>query len=199
MLEIHNLYGVILASGSSTRLGWPKQQLLYQGKSLIEHGIDQLQPCLSTPIRLVLPPQFCQEGAYPPDIVVVPNEQHQRGMSTSIHAGINAIPPNATGVMLCLCDQPLITSADYANLITHWSENVSAIVASYYSGTLGAPAIFPARYFSRLCSLNGDRGARALLENNPDVLSVPIPAAAVDIDTIEDVTSTPGVSVPPIH
>jgi molybdenum cofactor cytidylyltransferase len=68
-----------------------------------------------------------------------------------------------------------------------WQQRPDRIVAAQYTGTTGAPAIFPSELFGELAALQGDRGARALLSLHADrVVAVPMPSAALDVDTPAD-------------
>ena len=61
------------------------------------------------------------------------------------------------------------------------------IAAALYGGVCGAPAIFPRSTFRELAQLRGDTGARALLRSQSDrIVRVPMPGAALDVDTPED-------------
>ena len=89
--------------------------------------------------------------------------------------------------MLLLADQPLVSADDLRRLAGTWRKQPQYIAAALYSGTTGVPAIFPRSLFQALLQLRGDAGARALLRRNTDrVVRVPMPSAAIDIDTPED-------------
>ncbi|HUL18062.1 MAG TPA: NTP transferase domain-containing protein, partial [Steroidobacteraceae bacterium] len=100
------------------------------------------------------------------------------------------LPLTCTGVMLLLADQPLVSADDLRRLAGTWRKQPQYIAAALYSGTTGVPAIFPRSLFQGLLQLRGDSGARALLRRDTDrVVRVPMPAAAIDIDTPEDLLS----------
>ena len=108
-------------------------------------------------------------------------------MSTSLRAGLRALPPECRAVLVLLCDQPLIGLAQLQKLAAAWLEDKNRIIVSAYSGTLGVPAIFPVDYFPELMKVTGDRGARSVIEaHKDDVLPVELPEAEMDIDTQED-------------
>jgi molybdenum cofactor cytidylyltransferase len=80
-----------------------------------------------------------------------------------------------------------VTAEDLKRLAGSWRKQPQHIAAALYSGSCGAPAIFPRSSFRSLSELRGDTGARALLVRNPDrVVRVPMPSAAIDVDTPED-------------
>lgn len=85
-----------------------------------------------------------------------------------------------------LCDQPLLDVDDLTRLVSVWQTLPDEPAASVYKGVMRVPAIFPAHCLPALMMLQGDMGARSLLDTYPTVSSVEIPSAAFDIDTVED-------------
>ena len=109
------------------------------------------------------------------------------GISTSICAGLRSIHDVADAVLVLLADQPLITVEHLKKLMAEWQENTDCIVASQYSDTLGPPALFPSKYFAALSGLEGDKGARRLLETAGEaVRKIEFADGAIDIDTPDD-------------
>jgi len=183
---------ILLAAGASTRLGAPKQDLLYQGKTLLQHAIQVALSTNCTPVivvqgahALVISPEVPRER-----VAIVENPDWQEGMASSIRAGITALEqraPLATGVILMLCDQPLVGPDHLNNLVQKKLETNKSIVASYYNNTLGVPVLFDKSFFPRLQALKGQEGAKKLLyQYEPEVAAVPFPQGSVDIDTIAD-------------
>jgi molybdenum cofactor cytidylyltransferase len=128
-----------------------------------------------------------QQGLQQTSATLVINPDWQDGMSGSIRTGVNALPADAQAVMILLCDQPLLDAGPLLELITLWQAQPEMIVASDYADSVGVPAIFPASVFSQLTSLTGDRGAKQILKSLSDkVISHPLQAAALDIDTQQD-------------
>jgi molybdenum cofactor cytidylyltransferase len=118
---------------------------------------------------------------------VVVNREWQEGMASSIRSGMSQVPGAADGVLLVLADQPGVSSEDLRRLAGAWRRQPDSILAAQYSGILGVPAIFPRWAFRDLAELRGDRGAQLLLKRYIDrVARLPMPSAAVDIDTPED-------------
>ena len=72
-------------------------------------------------------------------------------------------------------------------MIDAWKRDHTKIIASAYAGTVGVPAIFPVRHFTAISQLQGDTGAKVIIENNLEqVIRISIPEAEIDIDTQED-------------
>ena len=89
--------------------------------------------------------------------------------------------------MIVLGDQVAVTADDLRRLVSAWKGESSTIAASVYEGRAGVPAIFPSWCFSELSQLRGDQGARAILQRNMTrLVHVPMPNAAFDLDTPED-------------
>lgn len=109
------------------------------------------------------------------------------GMAHSLGCGVAASRASA-GWMVALADMPLIAPATLAALVTCW-RNEGRIVVPRCAGQAGHPVIFPARYRDELLVLQGDRGARPLLDaHGDDVFAFVTRDTGVlrDIDTPED-------------
>jgi molybdenum cofactor cytidylyltransferase len=189
---------IILAAGASSRLGQPKQLLIHGGETMIGRAIRLATESGATPVLAVLGAHYeliCQAVPFgaPDSAIAVINDRWEQGISTSIHAGLHAleaVSPNAPGVMILSCDQPRLIAGHLRALLASFSEQAKpAIVASSYAATLGVPAIFPREVFAELCALRGDKGARALLMKPPcPLISVDFPGGEIDIDLPADLT-----------
>jgi len=184
---------LLLAAGASRRLGQPKQLLKVNGETLLERAIRLVAESGASPVVTVLGAHFVEiSAAVPPgDSIRVLNGQWEQGIATSIHAGIralDAIAPQSPGVLILACDQPRLT-ADHLRAMNDafLAQPEPSIVASFYAGALGVPAIFPRSVFALLVNLKGDQGARKLLAQPPCALiSIDFPGGGIDIDTPAD-------------
>ena len=89
--------------------------------------------------------------------------------------------------MITLCDQVLVAENHLEQLINLWINNPSKIIASEYADTLGTPAIIPVDFYPQIMALDGDTGAKSILENNTDqLIRLPIPEAEFDLDVPAD-------------
>src|SRR5687767_6894658 len=138
---------IILAAGSSTRLGQPKQKLIYKGKSLLRHAVEEGLASDCSPIVVVL--GFNEEALRPETdqgiVTVVVNADWEAGMSSSIKCGINEllkIEPEASGAIIMLCDQPFVDAEILNRLIAERSLSGKTIAACTYDETLGTPVLF---------------------------------------------------------
>ena len=183
---------IILAAGSSSRLGTPKQNLIYQGQTLLQRAIETALASVCQPVIVVL---GANENVIRPTIEEMPvniisNADWQEGMASSIRLGINEIQniePNITSIILMLCDQPFIDFSILNVLVKAQTNNRINIAACAYNDTIGAPVLFDTIYFKDLQMLKGQEGAKKLLLKYSDkVVSIPFPLGSIDIDTLDD-------------
>lgn len=185
-------YGVIiLGAGNSSRLGQPKQLLMYQGKTLICQMAEQAIAAVGSPVVLVT-------GANAPLIMeklcgfaleIIENDHWSEGMGSSISTGMKVIARHTdlAGVIIMVCDQPFVNAALLQQLIDQQVIAGKGIIACTYDNTAGTPVLFSNTYFEALAALEGQQGAKMILQQSTDDLAlVPFPLGALDIDTAED-------------
>ncbi|MCU0348867.1 MAG: nucleotidyltransferase family protein [Saprospiraceae bacterium] len=189
MANPSKIAALILAAGASTRLGQPKQLVQLAGKTLLERACETALSIDNQAVVVVLG-AHCE--AIKPAIEHLPvkthvNENWQAGMGSTIAFGMAQLPPDADAVLLLLCDQPFVTYDLLENLVGKWRENPSHVIASAYGGSFGPPAVFGKRYFAELAALNGQQGAKKLMERHREQrLLVDFPEGEMDVDTEED-------------
>lgn len=184
-----SLHVIVLAAGASTRLGQPKQLVRLGGQPLLHTVVSQAVAIAGSSVTVVL-------GAHAQDLTrllqhspasVVVNRRWEEGLASSIRCGLAAVPPTATAVLILLGDQVAVSADDLQRLSAAWGGHDTVIAAAVYRGTVGVPAIFPRFCFSELAELRGDQGARVLLQRYAHRLAhVPMPSAAIDLDTPAD-------------
>jgi len=183
------LYAIVLAAGASTRFGSAKQLVRLAGRPLLHTVVTRASEVTGNALIVVLGSGAAQLAPllkHSPGSVVI-NQEWREGLASSIRAGVARLPAACSAVMLLLADQAAVTAEDLKRLAGSWRKQPQHIAAALYSGSCGAPAIFPRSSFRSLSELRGDTGARALLVRNSDrVVRVPMPSAAVDVDTPED-------------
>lgn len=173
---------VILAAGSSNRLGRPKQLEELGAESLLARAVRVAAGARLGAVLVVVRAAdvgVTAEARRQP-CEVVSNEEASEGMAASIRAGVRALGDAAAGVIVMTCDQPAVTS-EHLRLLA--AEAADYIVASAYGGRRGVPAYFPSSRFGDLMELRGDAGARELLR---DVRTVELKGGEADIDTQDD-------------
>ena len=185
MNSIDALWTVVLAAGESRRLGRPKQLVQWRGESLIVHSVRSARAICGPRVIVVLGAHHeAIESALGPLMPALAlNPRWADGLATSLRAGIAALPPDCAAALLLSCDQPRVPVRALQALAQHWCENPDRAVASEYAGTVGIPALLPARLFTELKTLSGDQGARNVLRaEGARLLCLPIPEAAFDVD-----------------
>ena len=184
------LSAIVLAAGGSSRYGQCKQLINISGSSLIRHAVNKLSSLLShNNIYVVVgaSSQAVAQAINDLPVNIVHNEHWQKGLASSLKAGMTSINPGCPAVMITLCDQVLITETHLRRLADHWIEDSSRIIASGYADTLGTPAVIPAEFYPQVLALEGDAGAKPILTNNIGwVTTVPIPEAEFDLDVPAD-------------
>ncbi|MEP6727588.1 MAG: nucleotidyltransferase family protein [Bacteroidota bacterium] len=183
---------IILAAGSSSRLGTPKQLLPYNQNTLIQHSIEVALASSAGRVIVVLGPnaEAMRPGIVNDKLGFIINEQWQEGIASSIRCGLlyllNQLPA-PQNVLFMVCDQPFINTDLLDKLITLQEQTGHAIVASKYAETKGIPAIFGKELFPELLELKGDMGAKKLIAQQKDRIStVSFPPGNIDIDTETD-------------
>lgn len=187
---------IILAAGGSRRLGRPKLLIAYQGVPLLRRAIDAAIGAGCAEVLVVL---GADRQHYAPLVQgtsarAVHNPDHQQGMSSSIRAGIRALARHVEAAIIMLADQPRIDTGIVRRLTDAYAHSGKRIVACRYGPVLGAPTLFDRALFVELLLLEGDQGARQVMDTHPGevgVVEIP-PRAALDIDLPEDVAGLQG-------
>ncbi len=185
---------IILAAGSSSRLGQPKQLLVHEGKTLVRRVADMALALQKGPVVVVLGANrhaVADELEGLP-ITLIDNPKHEEGLSSSLKiglAGLYMTQKQLDGVLVLLTDQPHVSLGLLLHLSETFQEGEKEIAACRYGtdGPLGVPAIFSTKYVDELLSLTGDKGARwILVKHRADVAEVPFEAGLIDLDSPAD-------------
>jgi molybdenum cofactor cytidylyltransferase len=180
---------VILAAGSSSRMGQSKQLLPVHDTTALSHAITVALHAKPAVVAVILGAHAKQhrESIQSMPVSIVVNEQWEAGMGSSLKAGLRHIEthhPNVTAVLFMVCDQPALTTQHLLKLI---GKAEKPIVASYYAGSPGVPALFKKSLFPSLNALGDDQGAKKMFQLFPEQVStVDFPKGELDLDTPED-------------
>jgi molybdenum cofactor cytidylyltransferase len=183
---------LIIAAGQSKRLGSPKQLLVFEGETLINRQIRIITGAVSMPVYLVLGAHAISIRSQLSNsaVSVVMNENWEEGMASSIRVGIDVIMnknPSIDGVMIVVCDQPFLDASILQSIFSLQKSSLQSIVACSYDGIIGTPVLFHKTMFEKLLALEGDIGARKIINDNPDEVAIlSFEKGIVDIDTLED-------------
>lgn len=183
---------MILAAGASTRMGTPKQLLLYQGRSLVRYITEIAIASVCQPVIVVL-------GAHSEQIrlhinhlpvSVVENLDWANGMGSSISSGmqfLHNLPQNIEAVVIVLCDQPFLSTQLINQLVDAYHSTKKTMIVCEYAETLGVPALFDKIFFSELAELQGNTGAKKIIHHHlTEVFTIPFAQGSIDIDTPKD-------------
>ncbi|SEM98718.1 molybdenum cofactor cytidylyltransferase [Stigmatella aurantiaca] len=187
--------GVVLAAGSSSRLGRPKQLLLHEGQTLVRRTAEAAVAAGLLPVVAVL-------GAHPEAVAAelaglpvhpVLNPAWAAGMGLSLRVGLRALPPEVDAALVVLCDQLRVDAAHLAALVDTFTRTHAPIVASGYAGARGVPALFSRALFAELEALAPEEGARRVITREPSrVVEVALAGGDEDIDTAADLSRLTG-------
>ena len=185
---------IILAAGSSTRLGGtPKQLLTSEGKTLVRRITESALSLEAGPVIVVLganQEQIRPELTDLPVLTAINTDWHE-GMASSLRIGLNQLADETIRAFLVvLTDQPYVTSDLLQQLIDTHQQTGKGIVACRYgeANHLGVPALFDICYKAAFLNLSGDVGARKFIQQHlQDCADVSFPLAAIDLDTWQDV------------
>lgn len=183
---------IVLAAGSSSRLGQSKQLLQVEGEPLLRR-ISRAS-CDSNADRtlVLLGDNEREHGRIIRDLplYVCIHSDWEKGMGSTLKAGmdfVNNFLGDTTAVIVLVCDQPLLTAEHINNLIDKFRSTKAQIVASSYSGVMGVPALFDASLFTEIRSIDDEHGARQIIDKHKaDAQQVEFPGGDLDIDTPED-------------
>jgi molybdenum cofactor cytidylyltransferase len=180
--------GLVLAAGSSSRLGQPKQLLPYGPRTLLDHVLDTARACNFDQLLCVIG-GAAEEVRATVDfhgVEVVENTDFGEGCSSSIAAALAAVDARADALVLMLGDQPGVTAETVAKL-TAGRGDAPIAVCSYEDGP-GHPLAFARGLFGELEALHGDKAVWKLLDRYSDrARHVPVPGPIPrDVDTWDD-------------
>lgn len=180
---------VVLAAGSSTRLGRPKQLLRRDGETLLHRMVRLARGTAPSVLVVVLPEAsgLLTDAVSDLDCVQALNPDAQRGMGSSLLVAAPSVQA-FDHVLVVACDQPALEAAHLDALLDSANRSASGCAATLLLGTLGVPAVVPGAWFADLADGQGDSGFRARLRAmEPGTVGVlHAPALALDIDTPDD-------------
>ncbi len=182
---------IVLAAGEGRRMGRSKPLLPWNGRTLIEHIVSELQVAKVQAIHVVTGHRADEVAVVlqGTPAVCVANPDYHDGMLSSVRAGLRAIADDADAVLVCLCDQPHIPPVLVNQLVDAFAAGAGEILVPVVAGRRGHPLLFSIRYRAEILACYDDTGLRGLLQAHPDAVCevvVDDPGILVDLDTPED-------------
>lgn len=182
---------IVLAAGLSRRMGREnKMGLLYKGKPIVHHVIDQLEKSVAFE-TIIVTSEVSQDLFAHHEIVL--NENYASGMTSSIQAGVKASSNQSDGYMICLGDQPLILTEDYDQIIQAFGESLksdpNAILLPSFEGKKGNPVIFSYKHRPAILNHPQPEGCKEIVQSNKEHVvfaALNTPGILQDVDRPED-------------
>lgn len=189
-----NVAAILLAAGSSSRMGRPKQLLGYSGTTLIRSAATHAvtSNCCDTHVVLGAHSKLIERELTDLPLHVHFNDRWEDGIGSSIGCGMRAAMSGTKeldAVVLLLADQPYITASTINRLLDKAESTGAPIVAATYQDTAGVPALFARVLFGDLLTLPPVAGAKHLIAGCGTRIEIPIPEAALDVDVPSDLAS----------
>lgn len=183
---------LILAAGQSRRMG-PENKLLAEidGTPMVKRVAETIGASQADLVVAVVGHEADRVSAALADTeaTIVVNANYAEGLSTSLVAGVNALPDDVDGVVVCLGDMPRVDAKTIDRLIAAFDPlEGRAICVPTFDGKQGNPILLARRFFNEMTDITGDRGARHLIDGYPELtceVEMTADGILVDVDTPE--------------
>ena len=178
---------IVLAAGRSTRMGVENKLLVeIAGTAMVRRVVEAVLASRARPVLVVTGHQAADVAAAVAGLAVmlVANPDYATGLSSSLKAGVKALPQPCDGVLVVLGDMPQIGAEHLDRLVAAFAPDT--IVVPVHAGQRGNPVLWPAKYFPELLQLEGDAGAKRLIaahEEHVCEVDLETDAIFVDVDT----------------
>ncbi len=192
------LAAIILAAGRSSRFEDGHKLLTdFRGKPILAHVLDlaKIYPLADRVVVTGARREGVEALAAEAGLRTTHNPAFAEGLSTSLKAGIAALPPEIDGAFVLLGDMPLIAQ-ESLHALENAAQNApeNAAFVPVFGDEWAHPVLLMRKVFPDLAGLSGDQGARKLLQAREDVALVPVddPGSLADIDTRADLARVDG-------
>ena len=180
----------VLAAGRGSRLGGdvPKPLVELRGRPLVSWALDAATTSGLRPVVLVVGRHGGAVARVAPEgVAVVRSRRWRRGIARSLRAALEALEPWAQvgAVAVGLADQPLVVADAYRRLADAYREGASMAVATYH-GQRRNPVLLARTMWAQARELDGDEGARVLMDDEAVEVDCTDTGSAADVDTLDD-------------
>jgi molybdenum cofactor cytidylyltransferase len=182
--------GILLAAGTSSRMGQNKLLLELDGEPLLRRAARRALEAGLSPLIVVLGHEADRARAELAGLPCRPviNPDFEEGITSSLHAGLAAIPDDASALVVILADMPNVTSEMFEGLAHRYRTGTAPLVISDYQGVNAPPMLYDRSLFGELAAMPGPGCGRQVVKRHRDEADVCTwPAAALaDVDVPED-------------
>ena len=160
---------LIMAAGNAARFGENKLTAHFAGRSLFDLALSAIPADTFACVTVVSQYPALLEQAARAGFDTILNDHPEDGISRTIRLGTKAMA-DCGGILYMVADQPLLQSTTVRRIVDAWLKDPARIAAAAHNGRRGNPCLFPARFFSELCALSGDRGGSSVIRRHEDAL-----------------------------
>lgn len=193
---------VVLAAGRSSRMGQAKQLIEVDGLPMVVRATTTALQCDAAEVA-VITGAYATEVAerltslrreYANQLSIFHNADWSTGQASSVRVAVAALQERSNAILFLPVDQPFVPVMLLNQLIAAWQAGALLAAPAIAGKIRGAPAIFDGSLFPELLALEGDTGARPLLQRHRvDLVTIPAEAAWLrDIDTLDDLAAVVG-------
>ncbi|NDV25936.1 DVU_1551 family NTP transferase [Desulfovibrio sp. JC010] len=185
------IYGLILAAGFSSRMGKLKALLPLDGCTVLSRCIRSLVNGGASDIFVVTGHMAEQVGAEAKTLGMheIFNPDYEQGMFSSVQAGVQGLPDDASAFLVLPVDIPLVRSSTIRALTFDYSSAPAKIIYPCFRGERGHPPLISAELIPEIIAHDGSGGLRTVLErydSEARELNMPDLGILRDLDTPED-------------
>ena len=184
--------GLVLAAGTSTRMGQNKLLLEIDGETIVHRAVRRAAEGGLDPVFVVLGHEAdrTREAIGALECRTVLNPNYAAGVNSSLRAGIQAVAEtSAQAAVVVLADMPFVTAGMIETLIREYRESTAPLVVSDYEGVNAPPVLYDRALFHELAVSEGQGcGKHVVKQHRHEARSVAWPAQALaDLDVPEDI------------
>ncbi|MGC1968982.1 MAG: nucleotidyltransferase family protein [Candidatus Acidiferrales bacterium] len=181
---------IVLAAGTASRMGRPKQLARLGGVPILVHVLRTVREAGLKDIIVVLgsSAEEIKKEVVLEGFRVVENSAYNQGISSSIHLGLSQVAIETSAVLILLADQPLVLPSTLTRLIAEYGKSRPQAAIPTYQGRPGNPVLLDRSLFDKAGQLKGDEGFRSILRASQNVIRIEVddPGILLDVDTPED-------------
>jgi molybdenum cofactor cytidylyltransferase len=182
---------IVLAAGCSSRMG-PRNKLLESigGEPMVRRVAAVANGSGAKPVIVVTGYEAAEVGAalHGLGVTVILNLEYADGLSTSLRAGVNALPTGIDGALILLGDMPEVEDSVLRALMAAFTGG-STICVPVCHGRKGNPVLWGSRYFPEMMELTGDAGAKPLMaRHQAQLIEIEVATDSIfrDVDAPDD-------------